>query len=123
MRLFSLVLLLVASAALPAMAQSTVPSPKHFTLVFENSQVRVLRAKVSAGDKTEPHEMRNAVAVPLTDYEVKVTTADGASQSAARKTGVPVWLPASSRVVEVGEQPAEAIVVELKSAPSAANTR
>jgi hypothetical protein len=123
MRVLWLALVLVASAALPAIAQSGVPSPRHFTVVFENSQVRVLRAKVGAGDRSEPHELRNAVAVPLTDYEVKVTTADGASQSAERKAGVPVWLPASSRVVEVGNQPAEAIVVELKSARDAASTK
>jgi polyisoprenoid-binding protein YceI len=66
MRVPCVALLLIAFASLPAMAESSVPSPRHFTVVFEISQVRVLRVKIGAGDKTEPHEMHNAVAVPLT---------------------------------------------------------
>ena|SRR5438270_12448075 len=103
----------------PAMAQSEAPSPKHMTVVFENSQVRVIKVKIEAGDKTEQHELRDAVAVPLTDYDVKFTTADGVTKNGSRKTGEAFWVPASSRVVEVGDKPAESIIVELKSASPA----
>jgi len=113
-RILCLTSAIVALAALSASAQSDAPAPKHMTVIFENSQVRVLRAKLGPGDKSEPHELRDAVSIPLTDYEIKFTAPDGSSHGGQRKVGEPAWLPASSRVSEVGDKPAEAIIVELK---------
>lgn len=124
LRRLCLALAFVALTVAPTMAQSSAPSPKHMTVIFENPEVRVIRVKIAADDKTEPHELRDAVAISLKDYEVKFTTSDGASHEAVRKTGEPVWVPASSRVVEVGDNPAEAIIVEIKcSAPSGTSSK
>ena len=99
-----------------ALAQnSNMPSPRHFTVVFENPQVRVLHVYLAAKDKTEPHELRNALAVPLSDFDVKFTSADGSVKQEHRVAGQPVWLPGGARVVEAGDKPAESIVIEIKA--------
>ena len=101
-----------------ALAQN-VPSPRHFVVVFENSQVRVMHVYIDAKDKTEPHELRNAVAVPLNDYNVKFTGADGSVKQVHRVAGQPVWVPGGARVVEAGDRSVESIVVEIKTPPPA----
>ncbi len=63
------------------------------------------------------------VAVPLSDYEVKFTTADGVTKTGSRKTGEAFWVPGSTRVVEVGDKPAESVIVELKSPASSSASK
>jgi len=84
------------------------------TVIFENARVRVLEANLAPGEKSEPVELRDAVVVPLSDYEIRFIAADGTSQTGERKTGVPVWAPVSPPVSEVSNKPADAIVVEIK---------
>ncbi|MGH7815423.1 MAG: hypothetical protein ACREQI_15650 [Candidatus Binataceae bacterium] len=115
-RTFALAALILCLVAPSAFAQSAkVPSPRHFKVLFENSEVRVLRANVNANDKTEPHELRDAVVVPLTNYEVKHVGANGKVTDVRRVAGHPVWVPGGKRVAEIGNRPAEAIVVEIKN--------
>ncbi|HUO05122.1 MAG TPA: hypothetical protein VMU16_07995 [Candidatus Binataceae bacterium] len=114
--IITLAAMFLCLGAAPAFAQNaTTPSPRHFQVVFENSQVRVLHVYINAKDKTEPHELHDAVAVPLTDYDVKFTGADGKVTEAHRVAGQASWVPGGARVVEAGDKPAEAIVVELKT--------
>lgn len=114
-----LAVMCVALAATAAVAQQApVPSPKHFKVVFENAKVRVLHVYMNAHDKTEPHELRDAVAVPLADYNVRFIEANGTTRQGARKVGEPAWVPGSARVVEAGDKPVECIVVELKGNPA-----
>jgi hypothetical protein len=117
-----LAMVCIALAATAAAAQQApVPSPRHFKVVFENAKVRVLHVYMNAKDKTEPHEMRDAVAVPLVDYDVKLIEANGATHQGVRKAGEPTWVPGSVRVAEAGDKPVESIVVELKGKPSGSN--
>lgn len=97
--------------ALPVLA-ADVPA-KNFKVVFENDSVRVLRAHIDPHERTVPHELRDAVVIPLNAYTSKLTV-DGKTTEVQRKAGEPAWLPASSRSIEAGNAHVNAIVVELK---------
>jgi quercetin dioxygenase-like cupin family protein len=89
---------------------------KHYRVEFENDQVRVLRAHYGPGEKSVMHAHPNALAVFLTDAHVKFTFPDGKSQEATNKAGTVMWTPATVHLPEnVGDQPLEVIVLEVKT--------
>ena len=110
------VLFLLAFATL-AMGQDPVKvDSNHYKVEFENAQVRVLRVKVGAGEKSIMHRHPNAVAVFVTDVNGKFTFPDGTTQEMNRKAGDALWTPATTHQPEnLGAQPFEVILVELKS--------
>lgn len=88
---------------------------KHYTVEFENFQVRVLHVKVGTHEKSIMHRHPNAVAIFMTDTNGKFTFPDGTTQDAVRKAGDVLWTPAVTHSPEnVGDQPFEVILVELK---------
>ncbi len=99
-----------------AMAQDPVKvSSNHYKVEFENSQVRVLRVKVGAGEKSIMHRHPNAVAIFVTDLNGKFTFPGGKTQDVTRKAGDVMWTPAVTHQPEnTGAQPMEVILVELK---------
>lgn len=103
-------------SAVPALAQDPVKvDPKHYTVEFENEQVRVLRISYGAGEKSVMHDHPNGVAVFLTDGQVKFTTPDGKSREDAAKAGSTQWAPGGKHLPEnTGDKPFELILVELK---------
>ena len=112
--LFVLVLSTVALAQDPVKVDGN-----HYKVEFENDQVRVLRVKVGAGEKSIMHGHPDAVAVFVTDINGKFTFPDGKTEPATRKAGEVLWTPATTHQPEnVGSQPFEVILVELKSKPA-----
>lgn len=111
-----LFLLILAPAAL---AQDPVKvDANHYKVEFENDQVRVLRIKVGPGEKSVMHQHPNAVAIFVTDTNGKFTFPDGKTEDATRKAGDALWTPATTHQPEnVGAQPFEVILVELKGKP------
>jgi quercetin dioxygenase-like cupin family protein len=111
-----LFLLTVASAA---MAQDPVKvDATHYKVEFENAQVRVLRIKVGPGEKSVMHRHPNAVAIFLTDVNGKFSFPNGTSEAVTSKAGDARWTPAITHLPEnVGDQPFEVILVELKGKP------
>lgn len=92
---------------------------KHYSVEFENAQVRVLRIKVAPGEKSVMHRHPNAVAVFLTDLNGKFTFPDGKTEPVTRKSGDTMWTPAVTHLPEnPSDQPFELILVELKSRPT-----
>lgn len=116
--LVSLLFLLILAPA--AMAQDPVKvDATHYKVEFENDQVRVLRVKVGPGEKSVMHQHPNAVAIFVTDTNGKFTFPDGKTEDATRKAGDALWTPATTHQPEnVGTQPFEVILVELKGKPS-----
>ena len=112
---------LVASIA-PAMAQDPVKvDAKHYKVEFENAQVRVLRITYGPHEKSVMHEHPSNVAVFLTDGQVRFTLPDGKTQDAPVKAGTIQWDGGGRHLPEnVGDEPFELIVVELKGKSSAA---
>lgn len=89
--------------------------PVRHKVEFENDQVRVLRIKLKARDKTKPHQHPNGVAVFLTNTKAKFTLADGKTREAAGKRGEAIWAAAENHSVNnLLAKPFEVILVELK---------
>ena len=89
--------------------------PTRHKVEVENDQVRVLRIKLKARDKTTQHEHPNGVAVFLTDSKTKFTLADGKTREASGKRGEAIWAAAEKHSVNnLLARPVEVILVELK---------
>ncbi len=117
--LFLLILAPVALAQDPVKVDAT-----HYKVEFENDQVRVLRIKVGPKEKSIMHQHPNAVAIFLTDVNGKFSFPDGKSEAVSSKAGDARWTPAITHLPEnVGDQPFEVILVELKGKPSAVMTK
>jgi quercetin dioxygenase-like cupin family protein len=112
--------LFVFALATVALAQDPVKvDGNHYKVEFENAQVRVLRVKVGPGEKSIMHRHPNAVAIFLTDVNGKFTFPNGTTQDLSRKAGDALWTPAITHQPEnLGDQPFEVILVELKSRPA-----
>jgi quercetin dioxygenase-like cupin family protein len=100
-----------------AVAQDpTVVDANHYKVMFENDQVRVLKITYGPKEKSVMHEHPNAVAVFLTDGQMKFQLADGKSQEAALKAGQAMFTPGGKHLPEnVGDKTFEVVLVELKS--------
>ena len=100
-----------------AMAQDPVKvDSKHYTVEFENDQVRVLRIKVGPHEKSVMHQHPNAVAIFLTDVNGKFSFPKEPAQDVTSKAGEVRWTPAIVHLPEnTSNQPFEVILVELKS--------
>jgi hypothetical protein len=91
--------------------------PKHYSIEFENPQVRVLRVKVEGHGKTPLHEHSlNRVTVFLTNQEFRVTDAKGKVDMVRHKAGDAVWgTPITHTEENLSDQPFEVVAVELKN--------
>ena len=103
------------------MAQDPVKvDPKHYKVIFENDQVRVLQANYGPHEKSVMHEHPDTVAVFVRDLDAKFTTPDGKTEELHMKAGQAVWNKAAKHLPEnVGNKALEVVVVELKPKPAA----
>ena len=108
--------LFILSFSIAAMAQDPAKvDSKHYTVEFENAQVRVLRIKVGPHEKSISHRHPNAVAIFLTDANGRFNFPKGEPQDIVSKAGEVRWTPAVIHLPEnTGDQPFEVILVELK---------
>jgi quercetin dioxygenase-like cupin family protein len=106
----------LAGAAVMLQAQDAVKvDAKHYTVAFENDQVRVLKAHYGPGEKSEMHSHPNSVAVFLTDAKGKFTFPDGKSEEFNGKAGDVIWNKATVHLPEnTGDKDFDVVVVELK---------
>jgi len=112
--LVSVLFILVLGSAVMAQDPVKVDS-KHYTVEFENAQVRVLRVKVGPHEKSIMHRHPNAVAIFLTDANGKFTFPKGEPQELNSKAGEVRWTPSTVHLPEnTSDQPFEVILVELK---------
>jgi quercetin dioxygenase-like cupin family protein len=87
----------------------------HYTVELENERVRVLRIRYGAGERSEMHSHPDAVLVCLTDASARFGFPEGEPQSMQVRAGEVHWLEAVTHLPEnVGDQPFEVILVELK---------
>lgn len=88
---------------------------KHYTVVSENDQVRILKVHYGAHEKSVMHSHPATVAVFLTDGMGRFTFPDGKTQDLTFKPGDTQYTPAATHLPEnTGDTPFEVIVVELK---------
>ena len=88
---------------------------KHYSVMSENAQVRILRVHYGAHEKSIMHSHPATVAVFLSDGKGKFNFPDGKSQDFAVKAGDAMYSAASTHLPEnTGDQPLDLIVIELK---------
>ena len=93
---------------------------KHYTVEFENDDVRVLRVKYGPGEKSVMHQHPNAVAIFVTDANGKFSFPKDPVQEFKTKAGQVQWDKAITHLPEnTGDKPFEVILVELKSKSTA----
>ena len=89
--------------------------PKHYKVVIDNDEVRVLRASYGPHEKSVMHEHPASVAVYMSDGQAKFTLADGTSQDNKFKAHDAAWADAGKHLPEnVGDKTFEVMVIELK---------
>ena len=116
--LCSAVLCLFFAPMLSAQDATKVDS-KHYTVVSENDEVRILKVHYGAHDKSVMHSHPDAVAVFLNDGKGLFTFPDGKKQEASFKAGQAMFTPAMTHLPEnVGDKPYDVILVELKGKQS-----
>ncbi|MBI3680541.1 MAG: hypothetical protein HY235_09110 [Acidobacteria bacterium] len=104
-----------AAAAAKTTLDPVKLDPKHYKVVINNDQVRVLRAKYEPHEKSVMHEHPATVAVFVSGGHVKFTLPDGTSQDNNSKAHDATWADAGKHLPEnVGDKPTEVIVIELK---------
>lgn len=110
------VLVLLGLVLLPALAQDPAKvDAKHYTVVFENDQVRVLRITYGPKEKSVMHDHPAGVAVFLTDQNIRFHTPDGKAEDITAKKGEATWLAGGKHNPEnLSDAPLELILVELK---------
>ena len=90
--------------------------PAHYTAEFENERVRVLRVRYGPREKSAMHAHPAAVAVFLTEGDIRFNFPDGKTEELHVKAGQTHWDPATTHLPEnLSEKPFEAILTELKS--------
>lgn len=114
------VLALVA-AVVPAAAQDAVKAdPKHYKVVFENDQVRVLHITYGPHEKSVMHAHPANVAVFLTDAHARFVLPDGKTQDVPVKAHTTQWDPGGTHLPEnIGDKAFEVMLVELKTKAAA----
>jgi quercetin dioxygenase-like cupin family protein len=111
-----LALAVVCLAGSAALAQDPVKvDSKHYKVVSENAQVRILRFNYGPHEKSVMHHHPDLVVVYLTDMNVKMTLPDGKTVEQSGKAGEAAFNAAGTHLPEnLSDKPIEGILVELK---------
>jgi quercetin dioxygenase-like cupin family protein len=117
-RILFLALFVLALAVPSALAQdATKVDSQHYKVEFENSRVRVVRAKYGPHEKSVMHSHPDLVAIFQTDGRVKFTYPGGKTEERDMKAGTTLFTPAVKHLPEnITDGDMEVILVELKPA-------
>jgi quercetin dioxygenase-like cupin family protein len=111
-------------AAPVALAQDPVKvDAKHYKVLLDNDQVRVLRIHYNPKEKSVMHEHPGTIVVFLNDSKTKFTLPDGSTTDASQKAGEVAFAEAAKHLPQnVGNTPVEGLLVELKGKPAMSST-
>jgi len=121
-------LALCLTLGFPASAErakdATEVDPDGHRVVFENTYVRVVEARLPQGKKVALHAHPPRVIVVVTGYRLKHTLPDGITVVSDRRPGEAIWAEAQEHAAEVLVGTVHAIEIEPKAArPPAANLK
>jgi len=89
--------------------------PKHYSVMSENDQVRILKVHYGAHEKSIMHSHPATVAVFLTDANGQFSFPNGKTQAFSVKAGESQYTPAEIHLPEnTGDNGMDVIVIELK---------
>jgi quercetin dioxygenase-like cupin family protein len=107
--------LCLCSATILSAQDAVKVDPKHYSVVSENDQVRILKVHYGPHEKSVMHSHPNTVAVFLTDAKGTFTFADGKKQDFTVKAGDSQYEAANTHLPEnTSDKAMEVIVIELK---------
>jgi quercetin dioxygenase-like cupin family protein len=93
--------------------------PAHFSLVFENDKVRVLRFRLGPRERGQRHVDAPHVTVFLSAAHLRLVGPDGRAEEARVEAGAAAWTgPAEHAPENLGDQPVELLSIEPKASPS-----
>jgi hypothetical protein len=111
--------LCLCSAPILSAQDAVKADPKHYTVMSENDQVRILKVHYGAHEKSVMHSHPAGVVVCLTDAKVQFTAADGKKTDVTFKAGEAQPTVAGTHLPEnVGDTAMDLVLVELKAAPA-----
>jgi quercetin dioxygenase-like cupin family protein len=111
----SVVVVCLCSATVLAAQDAVKVDPKHYSVVSENDQVRILKVHYGPHEKSVMHSHPDTVAVFLTDAKGQFTFPDGKKQEFTVKAGDAQYSAAATHLPEnTGDKDMELIVTELK---------
>jgi beta-alanine degradation protein BauB len=88
---------------------------KHYSVIADNAQVRILKVHYGPHEKSVMHSHPASVAVFLSAGIGRFTFPDGKTQDFNVKAGDAQYVPATTHLPEnTGDQPLDLILVELK---------
>ncbi len=97
--------------------------PKHYTVISENAEVRILKIHYGPHEKSIMHSHPDSVAVALNDSTVLFTLPGGKTENSSFKAGQAVFTPAGTHLPEnTGDKGMDIILVELKGKSAMANS-
>jgi quercetin dioxygenase-like cupin family protein len=118
--LYGFALCLALAPIAPAQDAAKV-DPKHYTVVTDNEQVRVLKAHYGPHEKSVMHSHPATVAVFLTDASGTFTFPDGKKENFNSKAGDTQYGAAGTHLPEnTSDKAMDVIVIELKGKAAAA---
>ena len=117
--LFGVVLCVCLVPILSAQDAAKV-DPKHYTVVSENAQVRILKVHYGPHEKSVMHSHPATVAVFLTDANGQFSYPDGKTQAFTVKAGEAQYRAAEIHLPEnTSDKGFDVIVIELKGKAAA----
>ena len=115
LRLCSVVLVCLGLAGIVLAQDAVKVDPKHYTVVTENEQVRILKVHYGPHEKSVMHSHPATAAVFLTDSKGQFTYPDGKTKAFDLKAGDAGYETATIHLPEnTSDQAMDLIVVELK---------
>jgi quercetin dioxygenase-like cupin family protein len=107
---------LLAFTSSAAFAQDAVKvDPKHYRVVTENAEVRVLHIHYGPHETSVRHSHPDSVVTYLNDGHIKMLLGNGKTIMSNGKAGEAQFTPAGVHTpTNVGDKPFDAILVELK---------
>jgi quercetin dioxygenase-like cupin family protein len=110
-----MVVVCLCSATILLAQDAVKVDPKHYSVVSENDQVRILKVHYGPHEKSVMHSHPDTVAVFLTDAKGQFTFPDGKKQEFTVKAGDAQYSAAATHLPEnTGDKDMELIVTELK---------
>ncbi len=104
-----------SAATGPRASDPVAVDPKHYTVEFEDDRVRVLRIRYGPGERSTMHSHPQAIAVMLTDANIRMTYPDGTTEDMQVGPGTVLPMPGVEHLPEnLSDRGFEAIEVELK---------
>ena len=89
--------------------------PKHYSVMLDNDQVRVVHIQYGPGEKSVMHSHPDSVVICLTDVNTRMTYPDGKTEPVTGKKGEALFIKATTHQPEnVGQDAMDLIQIELK---------